>query len=291
MIRQKAISNSFFETITYVFSNKELLEKYGFETVVKSKDILNPIVFELNTFRTTMALNLVQAVSSNVKHGFKSIGFFEIGTIFNANRDETKSLSFIFSGEQEQQSISNCAKPDNIDFFSFSQKISNIIGDFELEPILDIQTKFIHPYQNANIIKDGINIGSIYKLHPSIATDFDISKDTFICEIEFDKLQNNIILAKNISKFQSSKRDLSIIAPKNLDYKKIKKVINDLSIKEIKQYNLIDIYSDKKLEDNESLTISFILQSEVKTMEETDITAIMDKILESLNKELQIGIR
>ncbi len=290
-IRQKAISNNFYETITYVFSNKELLEKYKFDVVSKDKDILNPIVNELNTFRTTIALNLVQAVSSNVKHGLKSIGFFEIGTIFNAQREESKSLSFIFSGEKESQSIDNHGKPELIDLFSFSQKISNVIGDFELVPLTQINNDFIHPYQNANIIKDGEVVGMLYKLHPTVASDFDISNDTYIADIDFDKLSSDIVLATSISKFQSSKRDLSIITPKSLEYSKIKAVINSLKIKEITQFNLIDIYSDDTLGDDESLTIKFILQSDKKTMEESDITSIMDKILETLQKELQIGIR
>jgi len=290
-LREKAVSNNFYETITYVFSNKELLEKYRFETVSKAKDILNPIVNELNTFRTTIALNLVQAVSHNVKQGFKSIGFFEIGTIFNKNREESKSLSFIFSGDKELQNVQNSGKPAAIDLFGFSEKVSNVIGDFELTPMDKIDNDFIHPYQNANIIIDGKVVGCLYKLHPTVSNDFDIASETFIADIDFDMLSDDIILASKISKFQSSKRDLSIIAPKSLEYKNLKRVINNINIKEIKQFNLVDIYSDEKLGDDESLTIKFVLQSDDKTMEESDITSIMDRILETLQEELKIGIR
>ena len=290
-IRTKSIENGFFETLTYVFTNKELLEKYKFPTVIKKKEILNPIVNELNTFRTTMALNFAQAVSHNAKQGYKSIGLFEIGTIFNKNREETKSLGFIFSGEIEAESVANKAKPKNIDFFTFSQKLSSIIGEFELEPMKKIDNDFIHPYQNASIVKNGKNIGFIYKIHPTAAKDFDISNDTFISEINFDLLNKETIIATNISKFQASKRDLSIITPKNLEYKNIKKAINSLKITEIKQFNLVDIYTDEKLGDNESLTIKFILQSETKTFEESDINDIMDKVLAKLEKDLNIGLR
>ena len=154
-----------------------------------------------------------------------------------------------------------------------------------------ITDNFIHPYQNANIIQDGKNIGCIYKIHPSVAKDFDISSDTFIALIDFDNLQNTLTQASHISKFQSSKRDLSIIAPKSLEYKKIKDVLNSINVKEIKQYNLLDIYSDEKLGDNESLTIRFILQSEEQTLEENQIVNIMDNILETLNTKLNIGLR
>jgi len=290
-IRSKATTNGFFETLTYVFTNKELLEKYNFQTVLKKKDILNPIVNELNTFRTTMALNFAQAVSHNVKQGYKSVGLFEIGTIFDKNREESKSLGFVFSGEVEAESIANKAKPKNIDLFEFCQKISCVIGEFELEVLTKIPNDFIHPYQSASIIKNGKDIGFVYKIHPNVAKDFDISNDTFMAEINCDLLTNEIIIASSISKFQASKRDLSIIAPKSLEYKEIKKAINSLKINEIKQFNLVDIYNDEKLKDDESLTIKFILQSETKTFEESDINEIMDKVLAKLEKDLKIGLR
>jgi phenylalanyl-tRNA synthetase beta chain len=39
-LRYKAIENGFFETLTYVFSSKENLEKYGFKTVKDDLDLL-----------------------------------------------------------------------------------------------------------------------------------------------------------------------------------------------------------------------------------------------------------
>ncbi len=47
----------------------------------------------------------------------------------------------------------------------------------------------------------------------------------------------------------------------------------------------------KKLEDNQSLTIRFVLQSETKTLEEEDITSTINQILEKLQAELSIGLR
>lgn len=289
-LRFKAIENGFFETLTYVFSSKENLEKYGFKTVKDELDLINPIVKELNTYRTTMLLNLVEACSNNFKVGVRSSAFFEIGTIFDENRNESKKISFIQTGFNELEEVSNAGKPKNIDFFSFSRKILNTIGKFDLEPMANIDNLFIHPYQNANVLIDGKIVGFICKLHPSVCGDFDLN-DTFIAQIDFDAITNDIVKTTSYSKFQSSKKDLSIIAPKSLEYKEIKKAINSLNNPTIKQFNLIDIYSDEKLGENESLTIRFVLQNDEKTMEEEDITKTMNAILEVLNKELSIGLR
>lgn len=289
-LRFKAIENGFFETLTYVFSSRENLEKYNFPVVDEKLDILNPIAKELNTFRSTILLNLVEACSNNFKTGAKSTAFFEIGTVFDEQRNETKKISFIQTGAKELEDISNSGKPSNIDFFSFAKKILNTIGKFDLEEMTEISNSFIHPYQNANIIIDGKIVGYISKLHPSVAEDYDLN-DTFIAEIDFDEIANELIKVDTYSKFQTSKKDLSIIAPKSLKYREIKDVINSINDKNIKQFNLIDIYNDEKLGENESLTIRFVLQNDEKTLEEEDITKSMDSVLKALEEKLSITIR
>lgn len=289
-LRHKAIENGFYETLTYVFCSKENLEKYSFKTVKDELELINPIVKELNTYRTTILLNLVEACANNFKVGSRSTAFFEIGTIFDENRAESKKISFIQTGSCELEDFSNAGKPKNIDFFSFSKKILNTIGKFDLEPMSEISNSFVHPFQNANVLIDGKVVGFICKLHPSVCADFDLN-DTFIAEIDFEAIQNDIVKTTSYSKFQSSKKDLTIITPKTLEYKEIKKVINSLNDTNIKQFNLIDIYNDEKLGENESLTIRFVLQNDEKTMEEEDITTTMNSILDALNKELSIGLR
>lgn len=289
-LRFKAIENGFYETLTYVFCSKENLEKYGFKTVKEELELINPIVKELNTYRTTILLNLVEACANNFKVGARSSAFFEVGTIFDENRKESKKISFIQTGSSELEDFSNAGKPKNIDFFSFSKKVLNTIGKFDLEPMTNIDNLFIHPFQNANVLIDGKVVGYICKLHPSVCADFDLN-DTFIAEIDFEAIKNDLVKTTSYSKFQSSKKDLSIIAPKSLEYKEIKKVINSLNDSNIKQFNLIDIYNDEKLGENESLTIRFVLQNDEKTMEEEDITTTMNSILDVLNKELSIGLR
>lgn len=289
-LRFKAIENGFYETLTYVFCSKENLEKYGFKTVKEELELINPIVKELNTYRTTILLNLVEACANNFKVGARSSAFFEIGTIFDENRAESKKISFIQTGSAELEDFLNAGKPKNIDFFSFSKKVLNTIGKFDLEPMTNIDNLFIHPFQNANVLIDGKVVGYICKLHPSVCADFDLN-DTFIAEIDFEAIKNDLVKTTSYSKFQSSKKDLSIITPKSLEYKEIKKVINSLNNSNIKQFNLIDIYNDEKLGTNESLTIRFVLQNDEKTMEEEDITTTMNSILDALNKELSIGLR
>jgi phenylalanyl-tRNA synthetase beta chain len=130
----------------------------------------------------------------------------------------------------------------------------------------------------------------MFKLHPNVQNDYDL-EDTFLCEIDFEKLSFELKTAKATSKYQASFRDLSIIAPKSMTYDTIKNVIENNATTELIRFYPVDKYSDESLGDKVSLSIRFMLRSDEKTLEEEDITSAMDSILDALDKELGIGLR
>ena len=79
--------------------------------------------------------------------------------------------------------------------------------------------------------------------------------------------------------------------PKDMSYEKVKNLIQASEIPNLIRFYPVDRYTDETLGDTMSLSLRFVLQSYEKTLEEEDITAVMDKILEELNKELGIGLR
>jgi phenylalanyl-tRNA synthetase beta chain len=292
LIRTKAVANGFYEAVNYVFSSKELLSKYNFETISEDLDLTNPISSELNTLRTTHLIGLLNNIVLNKNSGQKSIALFEIGSIFNKNREEREIITFIHSGLESSASLENSGKPNKIEFFKFCSKISSIIGEFELEKLQkdDISDDSIHPYQNAKIIINGQTIGYISKLHPKVQNDFNID-DTIYAQIDFSKIPFNLKFASNISKFPATYRDLSLLIPSNSSYLPIKKEISKLNISEIINFYPIDLYSDESLGNMNSLSIRFDIQSNDKTMRDEDINEIMDRVLDSLKNSLNIELR
>jgi len=288
-IRQRAISASFYESISYAFTDKSLLEKYNFPVIKDELDIINPITEDLNTLRTTILINLLNALKRNVSYSKKSIALFEIGTIFDTNRNEKEVLSLVFSGQQEKESVINSGKPKNIDFEIFAKKLSSIIGDFELRAGVE-ESRLIHPYQSADIIIDNEVCGFISKLHPTVEEDFDLV-NTFIAEISFDALLPKHINASAISKFQGVYKDLSLVIDKNLPYNQVDTAIRLLKLPLLKKYYPIDIYEDKTLVNQKSLTIRLFIQSMEGTLEEKDIEESVAKIVDTLKEQYGATLR
>ncbi|MEO1928654.1 MAG: YtpR family tRNA-binding protein [Nautiliaceae bacterium] len=276
-LRLKAVANGFYEVIHFVFDDKERLKKYGFEVVDENLDLINPIVKELDTLRTTLLLQLLEDISRNKANGYKRVFLFTIGRVYDRERNEKTKLAFVLNGFEDYENPINHGKPQKVSFKTLVDKLSQIIGEFEL--VENDSHPIAHPYQNAKIVKDGKIIGVLAKLHPKVAKDFDID-DTYFAEIEIAPKESKK-LAKDINKFPKVTRDLSLVVDKAISYREIFDIINKLELNELVEFYPIDIYD---LGESNSITIRFVIQGQ-KTLTDEEINAIMDKILKALNEK------
>ena len=287
--KNRAVGAGFYENVSYVFSEKALLEKYDFSVLEEELELANPIAEELNTLRSTILVNLLNAVKRNVSYTKKSIPLFEMGAVFGSKREQSDVISFAFSGQVEGENIRNSGKPKVIDFASFTQKVGGVVGAFELVPCT-YTNGLIHPYQSADIMVDGKVCGFMSKLHPTVQESFGIP-ETFIAELDFDAFLPKHINATPISKFQGVYKDLSVVIAKSMNYYEVAKVLNGLDLPMLKDIYPVDIYEDEKLGDKKSLTVRFFIQSMDKTLEDSDIETVMSKIMAALEKECQAELR
>ena len=288
-IRKASGVVGFSEHISFAFTKKQLLKEYGFPTISEDKDLLNPISGDLDTIKTTNIVNLLDAVLINNKHQFNNIALFEIAHIFDENRNQKEVLSFIHSGLSEKANIQN-PKPSVINFYEFSQNISQVIGEFDLEPLSSDETLAIyHPYQSANIIQGNKKVGIISKVNLNVLAKLKL-QDTFFAEIDLSFIRKTNKTYNNISKFPIVYRDLSIVSEDKQRFYIIKKHIEALDIKELVKFYPYDLYKINDIEN--SISIRFELQSFSKTLEEKDIEEIvMGQIFNSLHSSLGFNLR
>jgi len=288
-LRLRAVGNGFFEAVTYAFTDQTKLEKYGFSNVDPSLALLNPIAEEFNTLRSTLLINLLDAVKRNISYGIKRIPLFEIGTVFDSERAESERIAFVWSGYAQTESLSNQGKAMTIDFSAFVTKLSAIIGDTTLRSC-ESKNGLMHPYQSAEVIKDGSVIGFISKLHPSVTETYGIP-DTMIAELNFDALMPRHITAKPISNYQGVYKDLSIVVEETLPFSAISQSLANIDDPILKRFYPIDLYQDDTLGSQKSVTIRFYLQSIEGTLSDTQIETVMQEILERLANDCGASIR
>jgi len=288
-LRNKCASASFSEVITYAFTDSAKIAKYGFDKLKDSLDIVNPIVDNLDTLRSTMMINHLEIIKKNISYNKKSLALFEVGSIFDTNRNEREVISFALSGASHKESIVNIGKPTTIDFAGFVQKLSNAIGNFELVPTTT-KNGLIHPYQSADIIIDGKIAGYMTKVHPTVVDEYDIF-DTFVAQIELDAVMPKHINAYKISNYQGTYKDLSVVVDENISVKSIMDSIRALELDILKDYYVIDIYQDSALGMHKSVTMRFFIQSMEKTLKDKEIEKLMKQVLDKLKADFGAELR
>lgn len=286
MIKDRAVSNGFFECMHYVFDSKEELLNLGFKEC-KLK-LANPINNELNMLRPTLINHLLNSSSRNIKNYKKSIRLFEIGEVFDENAKQSLNLAFLVSGLKNEPSLLNGPKGQDIDFMEFANRVQNCIGKIHIKVSSDLS--FLNKFEQGKIYQNDICLGYIGRLNLAIEQKMDLPK-TYICEIEFDKLKFEKIIAKEYSKMPSISRDLSLVVPNSMHYKDIKNCINSINVEDLRDFMPIDIYKDETLKDSYSLSIKFIFQNMENTLKDDEIASRMQKVLDVLKEKLGLEIR
>ncbi len=287
--RHKAAGVGFNEAVHYFFESREKMLTYGLPVVKEEMDVTNPINNDLNSLRSTLLLHMLESSSKNIKHGKNSVALFEVGRVVNAEREESSRMAFIFSGQKEAPSILNHGKPEMMDFLTFASKMRAVIGVFTLEVAKD-ENLLINPYEYASIMIEGKRVGFMARTHIEVEERYDLPV-TYICEVDFDALPYERVIAKTYSKFPALSRDLSLLIPKEMPFSKIRHYLDGVLPKEVISFYPIDIYHDSSLADRVSLTVRFMLQSEEKTMDEGEIVEIMEMIMSHLKEEFSLEMR
>lgn len=287
-LSKKAVSVGFNEVVHFVFENKEKLQAYGFSVLENQLELINPITQDLNTLRSTLLLGLLRAAEQNRNNGFGAISLSEVGVVYDKWRNQSDKMAFLQSGFLSEERYPN-AKGIKGDYFEFCDRIARVIGEFSLESFKS-EIGLFHSGQCARILQNGKEIGILATLHPQVALDLGLDS-TYLCEISLESLKDTLPQVKMYSKFQKTQRDLSVVLDKEIPYFKLRMTIDKLKIPYLVGFYPLDIYQDDKLGDKLSLTIRFELQSEMKTLEEKDITEVIYQILEMLKTEFNVELR
>ncbi|GAA7184350.1 phenylalanine--tRNA ligase subunit beta [Helicobacter pylori] len=285
-LKHKALACGFKEVIHYVFYSKEKQQKLGFEVLEDPLELQNPITTELNTLRTSLVCGLLDANLRNKNLGFKSIALYEKGSVYNSKREEIQKLGFLASGLQKKESYPD-AKGKAWDFYSFAECVSKVIGDFSLEK-LTTQPPINHPYQSAKIIQNNEIIGVIAKIHPKVIQELDLF-ESYYAEIDAFKLKRPAMLLKPFSIYPSSVRDLTLIIDENTAFSRIKKALEDAQIPNLSEILPLDIF--KENHNSIALSVRCVIHSLEKTLNDEEVNAAVQKVLEILEKEFSARLK
>lgn len=128
------------------------------------------------------------------------------------------------------------------------------------------------------------------KVHPKKT-----ETDVFVVEINLDKLlekKTGKMKYKEISKYPSVKKDLSMVVKKERASEQIEKQIKKSAGALLTDVKVFDIYTGSNIEkDKKSMTYSLTFGAKDKTLTDEEINAILEKIILDLEKIMGAELR
>ena len=130
-------------------------------------------------------------------------------------------------------------------------------------------------------------------LHGDILTMLDIEGDIYALELSMEAILDRKWQGlKEIPKFPSTWRDLSMVVDDCVAYTDIVKAIQAKGINEIRQVAAVDLYTGEKLPaGKKGITIRITYQSDIRTLEDAMINEWQGGIIKSLQTDLGIELR
>ena len=257
--------------------------------------LLNPLSKELTFMRKSLLEGLLENTIYNINRKNQDIKFFELGKIYHKKEkyEERKQLAILISGRTYSE---NWLMPKSAsDFYMLKAYVKVLFDKLSLETE-EISLEDDRFGDALEIISKGNTIARLGKVSPKLLKEYDIDQDCFYAEIEIEAVQKLRSIENfkfvDIPKFNKIRRDLALLVDKNVNYAELYKLAKKNPSKYLKNINLFDVYEGKNLpEGKKSYALSFELLNEEKTLEDKDITAVMDSLIKNFKKEFNAELR
>ena len=259
--------------------------------------LMNNLSSELNIMRPSMLHTAMEVISFNLNRKSQDLKLFEFGKTYSTSGigqyHETNHLCIYITGQLRQQHWKEKALASDLYYLKGITRavLKNLgLADIAFEPLTNSE------FANALQVKaNGDRLAELGQVSQQLTTIFDIKQPVFAVDFNWDNLllhAGRQVRFREIPKFPSVERDLALVVPKSLNYSAIRDQINRLKLNKLRDLKLFDVFESEKFgADRKSMAINLTFLDEGKTLTDKEIDGWMNKIMITLEKELQAEIR
>lgn len=297
------------------------LESYKSENLVK---LLNPLSQDLNAMRQTLLFGGLESIARNVSHKNPNLRFFEFGNCYkfeagkrcpeivpgvSSSRDP-EVIKHVLDAYSEDYHLGlwctgkrvsgSWAHPDEeMSFAGLKAHVVNILSRTGVpfgmlvfaDGKNDIFDKSLLVQTRAGKVLCEMGIVS-----HALLERFGLVSPVYFADLHWHVLmkciQGKTVIYREISKFPAVSRDLALLVDESVEFGQIEKVAYQTEKKLLRAVKLFDVYEGKNLpKGKKSYAVNFILQDDSKTLNDKQITSIMQKLVQQLGKQLGAELR
>jgi phenylalanyl-tRNA synthetase beta chain len=249
--------------------------------------------------RPTLMVGMLNSILWNINRRNKDLALFELGNIYYKGKEasEFEERSSLCVGMTGQASSGWVGGSRAATFYDLKGIIEPLLYALGIEGITfkDAKNEFFSPAASASIEIGGEHIGTLGEVEPAILDSFDIKTKVYLLEVCVDSLVKHARLEKRfkeLPKYPSSVRDISLVVDTSLSNAHILSVIRKAGGALLKDAALIDRYAGKQIPQGKaSLTYRLEYQDPTRTLEDKDIASAHAGILAELEQKCGAKLR
>lgn len=284
------------EIITYSLLSRKMLGMAGLD----GKNIIavkNPLSAEQEVMRPSGIPGMLNAIRYNINRKNNDLKLFELGKIYSmtgpGSFEERRNITIGMAGEIYDGWI---GRPRRVNLFDLKGALETLfldlgIGEFSVRE----STNNTFSSSCASVEAKGEPLGVIGEIDSTVLKNFDIKDKVYIAQIDCEKILELVSLEKHfkdIARYPSVLRDISIVIDKNISNASIISSITESAGPLLKKTRLIDRYRGGQIPDGKtSLTYRLEYQDISRTLEDKEVQEAHSRVVRALTKDLGAGLR
>ncbi len=297
-VRRTLAERGFNETINYSFIPRAHAALFGGGD--DARQIENPIAADLDALRPSVLPSLLAAAQRNVARGFSDLMLFEVGAQFASGMPEAQvNVAAGIRLGAGLRSWSKATHPaDAMDAKAdMLAAIEIAMGGAMSAPVKAGGPAWYHPGRSGTLALGPKTIAVFGEIHPRVLAAFDLKGPVAAFEVFLDAIPEAKAKGKarstfTPSPFQPVERDFAFVVDAKVAADDVVRAAKNAERALIEQATVFDVYEGKGVPDGKkSLAVSVRLQPKDKTLTDSEIEAIGQKIVAAVSKATGATLR
>ncbi|MFI3214359.1 MAG: phenylalanine--tRNA ligase subunit beta [Eubacteriales bacterium] len=284
----------FSQGMCYSFESPKVFDKLMLpaeDDARKAIVIANPLGEDFSVMRTVSLNGILTSLATNYNRRNKDVRLYEMGNIYLPKAlpltelpDERMQFTLGFYGDG--------------DFFTMKGVVEEFFEAIGMKEKVAYDPNsgksYLHPGRQASILYKNTVVGFLGEVHPDVADNYNIGTKAYVAVLDMPCVESFATFDRKyegIAKYPAVSRDISMVVPKEILVGQIEAMVAQRGGKILESYKLFDIYEGSQIKEGfKSVAYSITFRAKDRTLEESDVSGAMKKILnglESLGIELR----
>ncbi|MBB78866.1 MAG: phenylalanine--tRNA ligase subunit beta [Crocinitomicaceae bacterium] len=300
VVSEMLVGMGFSEIINNSLTKSEYYDRFGNQIFNSdfNVEMLNPLSKDLDIMRQSLLFNLLETITYNQNRQNPNLMLYEYGKVYQKNQNnysENNRLMICLTGLKGKESWNSLK--ENYTYYSIKGIVLSIFKR------IGINTLVKEKEHSESLLYDGVSlfvldnkIGDIGWVSPDMKDYFGLKNDVFIADLNWDQIIESIKFNKikytELPKTFAVRRDFSLLLNSSINFSEIENIAKKCDKKILKEVSLFDVYEGDNLDKGKkSYTVSFMFQDSERTLKDSQVDHIMDKIRIQLESKLNAQLR